>query len=148
MKRPLLLLATLLLIAPLVSIARAAEKPLGDFSDFTPLTNKDILEMVQRRVETQAIVQAIQSSPCTFDTFPPVLLEMKRRGVPEAVLVAMVEAPYGPSLQSTVKDDLIDEPIYHYAEQLKLMGVLTPSHGRRLQPARERRARASRPRRT
>jgi hypothetical protein len=143
-KRPLLLLAALLLIAPLVSVARAVEQPLGDSSDFTPLNNKDILEMVQRKVETQAIVLAIQSSPCTFDTFPPVLLEMKRRGVPEVVLVAMVEAPYGPSLQSISKDDLAEEPIYHYAEQLKAMGILSPSSGRRSQAARQSRARASR----
>lgn len=144
MKRHYLLLAAFLLLAPLASIALAG--PSLDDSGFTPLNNKDILEMVQRKVETQAIVLAIQSSPCTFDTFPPVLLEMKRRGVPEAVLMAMVEAPYGPSLQSISKDDLGEEPIYHYAEQLKAMGILTPPSGRRSQTARQSRARASRPR--
>jgi hypothetical protein len=147
-KRPLLLLAALLLIAPLTSVVRAVEHPSGDSSEFTPLNNKDVLEMVLRKVEMQAIVQAIQSSPCTFDTFPPVLLEMKRRGVPDAVLTAMVEAPYGPPLQSNSKDDLAEEPIYHYAEQLKAMGVLTPFSGRRSQTARQSRARVSRPRRT
>ena len=145
MKRHYLILAAFLLLAPLASIAVAG--PSLDDSDFTPLNNKDILEMVQRKVETQAIVLAIQSSPCTFDTFPPVLLEMKRRGVPEAVLVAMVEAPYGPSLQSISKDDLAEQPIYHYAEHLKTMGILTPPSGRRSRAARQTRARAARPRR-
>ena len=145
MKRHYLLLAAFLLVLPLASIAFAG--PSLDDSDFTPLNNKDILEMVQRQVEAQAIVLRIRSSPCTFDTFPPVLLEMKRRGVPESVLVAMVEAPYGPSLESISKDELGEGPIYHYAEQLKTMGILTPPTGRRSPTARQSRARASRPKR-
>lgn len=148
MKRPYLLLAAFLLVVPLASVADAfAGQFPGDSSDFTPLNNKDILVMVEQKLETEAIVQTIKSSACTFDTFPPVLREMKRRGVPEAILQAMVEAPYGPSVQSSSRDDLGEQPIYHYAEQLKQMGFLAPlSSGRGLQPSRQSRARASRPR--
>ena len=93
----------------------------------TPLSNKDIVVMVDRKIEAQAIIQTIKSSPCTFDTFPPLLREMKRRGVPDEVLQAMVEAPYGPSLQSRANhDENGDEPIYHYADQLKQMGFISP----------------------
>lgn len=145
MKTPYLLLAALLLIAPLATNATAFAGPLSDDSDFTPLNNKDILVMVERKVETDVIVRAIESSPCTFDTFPPVLREMKRRGVPEAVLQAMSEAPYGPSIKSSSRDDMGEQPIYHYAEQLKQMGFLTPlSTSRNLR--RQSRARASKPR--
>jgi hypothetical protein len=64
---------------------------------------------------------------------------MKRRGVPEAVLQAMVEAPYGPSVANSSKDDLSESPIYHYAEQLKQMGFLNPvPTGRGLAPIRSR----------
>ncbi len=118
MKRPYLLLAAFLLIVPLASVASAFGQFSDDPSDFTPLNNKDILVMVERKLEAETIVQAIKSSPCTFDTFPPVLREMKRRGVPEAVLQAMAEAPYGPSLKSSSRDDLGEQPIYHYAEHL------------------------------
>jgi hypothetical protein len=117
----------------------------GQTDNVTPLGNKDIVLMVDRKLEPEAIIKIIKSSPCTFDTFPPVLREMKRRGVPEAVLEAMLDAPYGPSLQSSSKDDLGEQPIYHYAEQLKQMGFLGPAaSGRRFQPSR--RARASRTR--
>lgn len=145
MKRHYLLLAAFLLIGSLASSAVAGPSP-DDSSEFTPLNNKDILAMVERRLETEVIVNAIKSSPCTFDTFPPVLREMKRRGVPEAVLQAMVEAPYGPSVKGSSRDDLGEQPIYHYAEQLKAMGFLTPSaSGRGLQPStRQGRTRASR----
>lgn len=149
MKRPYLLPAAFLLIALTASFAAAfpgnspGDSP-GD-SDFTPLSNKDILVLVERKVGTEAIIKAIKSSPCTFDTFPPVLREMKRRGVPEAVLQAMVDAPYGPSAERTNDDlgDLAQQPIYHYIDQLKLMGFLAPTtSGRRVPTARQSRARA------
>lgn len=108
----------------------------------TPLSNKDIVFMVDQKLDSEAIIKAIKSSPCTFDTFPPLLKEMKRRGVPDEVLEAMVEAPYGPSLQSRdTRDELGEEPIYHYADQLKQLGYITPiGTGRRSQPNRRTRA--------
>ena len=98
-------------------------------TDVTPLNNKDILSMVLNRVPEEKIITAIKSSPCTFDTFPPVLKDMKRRGVPDAVLQAMIEAPYGPSAQEKTKDELGQDgqPIYHYADQLRAMGYISPS---------------------
>lgn len=146
-KRHYLFFAAFVLMVPLVSVGSAFGQISDDSSEFTPLNNKDILVLVERRVETDEIVKTIKSSACTFDTFPPVLREMKRRGVPESVLQAMVEAPYGPSIKSSSKDDLGEQPIYHYAEQLKQMGFLTPlGSGRGLQSSRQRGARASRPR--
>ena len=121
----------------------------GD-TDVTPLNNKDILAMVQNNVPEEKILTAIKSSPCTFDTFPPVLKDMKRRGVPEAVLQAMVAAPYGPSTLDKSTDDLAreDQPIYHYADQLRAMGYISPSAvGRNGRYTPRSRARASRTRR-
>jgi hypothetical protein len=147
-KTPHLLLPALLFIALTASVAPAfpGNSPRGSSgeSDFTPLNNKDILMLVERNVDMETIIKAIKSSPCTFDTFPPVLREMRKRGVPEAVLQAMVEAPYGPSENSA--DDLAQQPIYHYIEQLKLMGFLTPTTSGRRVTTRQSRARASRPR--
>jgi hypothetical protein len=118
-------------------------------TDFTPLSNKDVLLMVQNHLTDEAIINAIKASPCTFDTFPPVLKDMKRRGVPDAVLQAMVEAPYGPSQKNlSVKDELGEQPIYHYADQLRQLGYITPStvgrSGFQRQNARTRAARTRR----
>jgi hypothetical protein len=124
-KKPILPLAMGLLLSLTPTMAAA---PSGE-TDITPLSNKDVLVMVQQRVSEEAIVKAIQSSPCTFDTFPPVLKDMKRRGVPESVLQAMIQAPYGPSASQTTagKDDLGEQPIYHYADQLRQLGYIAPS---------------------
>ena len=135
MKTQKLLLAATLLLTLLPSMAAAQS---GE-TEVTPLSNKDVLLMVEKKVEPGTIIKTIKSSPCTFDTFPPLLKAMKRRGVPQSVLLAMVEAPYGPSVANSSKEDLGEAPIYHYAEQLKQMGFLTPApSGRGLAPMRSR----------
>lgn len=133
------------LLATLMASSVAAQ---GDRPELTPLDNRSVVFMVQNSVPTEAIIKVIKVSPCTFDTFPPILREMKRRGVPETVLLAMLDAPYGPSIETRSPDSLGEEPIYHYAEQLKQMGVLTPAAPVRGIPSRRQgRARAARPRR-
>ena len=127
MRKPLLPMAMGLLLVLVPSLAQAGEP------EFVPLSNKDVLLMVQKHVSEDAIIKTIKSSPCTFDIFPPVLQDMKRRGVPDAVLQAMVEAPYGPSLQTTAansRDDQGQQPIYHYTDQLRQLGYLPPSTSR------------------
>jgi hypothetical protein len=87
--------------------------------DITPLSNKDIVSLVEKRVGADAIINAIKTSPCTFDTFPSVMKELKRRGVPDNVLQAMIDAPYGPAAGNLSTDDLDGPAIYHYTEQIK-----------------------------
>jgi hypothetical protein len=123
-KKAILLAIGLLLLTPSFVAALPSE------TDVTPLNNKDVLVMVQRHVPEETIIKAIKSSPCTFDTFPPVLKDMKRRGVSDAVLQAMIEAPYGPAAPNSsaaLRDELGEGPIYHYADQLKAMGYISPS---------------------
>lgn len=91
-------LGLLLTLTPAVALA------LGGENDITPLSNKDVLVMVQQHQSEEAIIKAIKTSPCTFDTFPPVLKDMKRRGVPDAVLQAMIQAPYGPAAQQAAAE--------------------------------------------
>jgi hypothetical protein len=121
-------IALFLLLTPSLVAAFSGE------ADVTPLSNKDVLVMVQNHLSEQAIITTIKTSPCTFDTFPPVLKDMKRRGVSDAVLQAMLEAPYGPSRQNAAaRDDVGEQPIYHYADQLKQMGYVVPTTSSRSQ---------------
>ena len=67
-----------------------------------PLTNADVIAMVKANLATEAIIAKIQVSRCHFDTNPSVLAELKYRGVPGPIIIAMVNAPYGaPRNQST-----------------------------------------------
>ena len=60
------------------------------------LRNNDVIRMVEQGEKSAQIISRIVTSHCNFDVFPPVLADLKRRGVPDTVLVAMKTAPYGP----------------------------------------------------
>ena len=57
------------------------------------LTNKDVLEMVRAGLVPEIIVAKIKATTCAFDTSPTVLKELKEAGVPDTVIVAMVQTP-------------------------------------------------------
>jgi hypothetical protein len=60
-----------------------------------PLHNKDVVEMVKTGLSTDIIVAKIKNSVSEFDTSPAALQELKAAGVPEPVILAMVQAPSG-----------------------------------------------------
>ena len=80
-----------------------------------PLTNNDVLRMVERGEKSAQIIPKILTSNCNFDVFPPVLVDLKRRGVPDTVLVAMKSAPSGPPSLSDV-----DSRISQLAKQVQI----------------------------
>lgn len=66
-------------------------------SSLRPLRNGDVLRMHKTGLKPGEIVAKIVTSPCNFDTFPPVLRELRMKGVPQAVIMAMTMVPYGPA---------------------------------------------------
>ena len=74
------------------------------------LRNGDVLRMVEENVEPELIVAKILTSPCNFDVFPPVLRDLRRRGVPEEVLRAMKAAPNGPPALAEVDPNVTPAP--------------------------------------
>jgi len=74
------------------------------------LRNSDVLRMVEDKVKPELIVTKILTSPCNFDVFPPVLRDLRRRGVPEEVLRAMIAAPNGPPALADVNPNLTPAP--------------------------------------
>jgi len=69
--------------------------PFALAQDITPLSNADIVTMVRAKLPAALIIEKINTSSCIFDTFPSVLAELKYKGVPDEVLMAMVKAPHG-----------------------------------------------------
>ena len=58
-----------------------------------PLTNEDILRMVESKLSTEVVVEKVKTSPCDFDTSPAALGRLKEAGVPDALLLLMVMSP-------------------------------------------------------
>lgn len=142
MKKWCLLLIALLLIGP-ATFPALADGPTQEGASVTPLRNRDVLNLVTRKFAPETIINLIKSSPCNFDTFPPVMQDLQRRGVPDLVLRAMLEAPYGPPADAQ-QEEASNELIYHYAEQLKQYNLATSAQGNRSSSQRQQRARTPR----
>ena len=56
------------------------------------LTNEDVVKMVQAGVSTELIMSRIRKSETEFDTSPSALAGLPRRGVPNEILLAMIES--------------------------------------------------------
>ena len=58
-----------------------------------PLSNDDVLGMVESGLAPEVVVEKIKGSPCDFDTSPAALARLKEAGVPDALLLLMVMSP-------------------------------------------------------
>src|SRR4030095_12792537 len=67
------------------------------------LRNGDVLQMVSAGMKSGDIIVKIFTSGLNFDVFPPVLRDLKWRGVPDTVLLAMRSAPTGPPLLASAQ---------------------------------------------
>jgi hypothetical protein len=59
------------------------------------LTNSDIVKMAKAGLSADIIRAKVKGSPCRFDTSPDALTRLKEEGVPQAVILAMIESPNG-----------------------------------------------------
>lgn len=57
------------------------------------LTNNDVVGMVKAGIGAEIIDAKIKAATCAFDTSPQALKELKDVGVPDAVVLSMVQAP-------------------------------------------------------
>lgn len=85
-----------LLLLPVSSIETPGQARKGQPRSTRILRNRDVLQMVRTGMKSDLIIANILTSSCNFDIFPPVLDDLKRRGVPENVLQVMSVVPNGP----------------------------------------------------
>jgi hypothetical protein len=97
-KLPWLLPVLLLASASAFAQTEAASPP-----SVLVLHNADVLRMVNEGIKPGEIIARIVTSSCVFDTFPPVMKDLTRRGVPDTVLVAMKMVPYGPPAMAVAR---------------------------------------------
>jgi len=57
------------------------------------LTDSDVVGMVKAGIGAEIIVAKIKTTSCSFETSPATLKELKDAGVPDSVILAMVQAP-------------------------------------------------------
>lgn len=99
-KRPLLFMAlavSVLIIISVINPTFAANSQRATYlqqqgQEATALTNNDVVEMVKAGLSTDIVVAKIKASVSKFDTSPAALQQLKSAGVPEAVILAMVQS--------------------------------------------------------
>src|SRR4029077_11202728 len=60
-----------------------------------PLTNANVLDMLNDDLSQEIVIDKIAASACEFDTSPDALKVLKATNVPDAVILAMIQAPTG-----------------------------------------------------
>src|SRR5262249_6433567 len=63
------------------------------------LSNQDVIEMVTSGLNTDIIISRIKGSSGAYDTAPTTLRQLKKTGVTEPAIMAMIE--YSPSIRKT-----------------------------------------------
>ena len=63
-------------------------------TDQKVLTNQDVLEMLKSGLPGEIVAAKIKTSHCNFATDMDTLKQLKDKGVPDSVVLAMVEAPH------------------------------------------------------
>jgi hypothetical protein len=115
-------LVALALLA-LASLALVAQESHG------PMTNADVLSLTKSGLGEQTIILAIGQGPTNFDTSPPTLIELKKAGVTDRVLNAMLSAskPPGSSQHATSHDSdpskLLDKALNAIGPREKLISI-------------------------
>lgn len=86
--------ATILLVS---AIAAAAQAQQGE----TPLTNSAVVKLVRAGFKEKTVIAIIHSRACRFNLEPDKLIELKRNGVSENIILAML----GQSESFSISDD-------------------------------------------
>jgi len=85
-----LLVALCLVFSASVPASQDTQTPQGTVK---PLTNANVLDMLNDDLSQEIVIDKIAASACEFDTSPAALKILKAANVPDAVILAMLQAP-------------------------------------------------------
>lgn len=76
-----------------------------------PLNNRDILNMRGMRLSDGVIIGKIKSSKCDFETSPAALQKLRLAGLPDQIILAMIQAPHASDEPAAKPVDTVDVTI-------------------------------------
>src|SRR5215470_2264637 len=110
--------------------------PLFAQENVIDLRNADVLNMIAAKVPADVIINRIETSRCYFDTFPPVISELRYKGVSEEILIAMVAAPVGrPTRKENTHSEAPQKSPSTVPAREKIELVTSDTHTNTLSPA-------------
>ena len=117
-----LLIAHQTLAAPFTARAQEAAKIIQPPQETgaRPLANADVLAMVRANLAPDVIIAKIKTSARNFETTPAALEQLKAGGVPDAVILAMLDATAATPAPEIVSPPVITPPPSSKALRVKL----------------------------
>jgi len=116
-KRPILTLTLLCLLLIVVGWLNPI------VAQTAPLTNQDVISMQKSELGAEIILAKIKNSRANFDTSPTALQDLKKEGVPDSVVLAMIEAmtpkPTAPALPVEKRPVDPSLPVYGSFNELR-----------------------------
>jgi len=84
------------------------------------LRNQDITALVKAGLTSEVIIAKIKTSACDFDTSPAALESLKAADVPDAVILAMVQAPHssGNSESTDSSQPTVDQILRRFTQAI------------------------------
>ena len=109
---PRLLLLSCLFVCSVV--AHAQTQPSTQTGDAGPLTNAAIIKLARAGFSEKTIIAIIGARPVRFDLAPDRLIELKKRGVSEKIILAMLARDNGTVLADDMPGDSLDnDPFFN-----------------------------------
>lgn len=69
-----------------------------------PMTNDDVLRLVRAGISTEVIIEKIRTSTCAFMTDTETLISLRKQGVPDAVISAMLTPAAKPPATEVLRE--------------------------------------------
>ncbi|HJU54904.1 MAG TPA: hypothetical protein VJ715_10040 [Pyrinomonadaceae bacterium] len=111
MKNPLIKLALVLALCFVSGVAALAQQ-----RSEAPLTNAAVIKLVRAGFKEKTVIAIIRSRPSSFDLAPDRLIELKRGGVSENIILAMLAMG---DMEFAAEDGWSDDPFFNDSARAK-----------------------------
>lgn len=92
-----------------------------------PLTNTAVMKLVRAGFSEKTVIAIIRSRPTRFDLAPDRLIELKKHGVSEHVILAMLARDGSVNMASDAGGDSLDDPFFDMDGVKRQRGTTQPS---------------------
>ncbi len=113
------LLVSLCLLGCAVAVSAQTTAPHAQTSDEGPLTNASVVKLVRAGFSEKTVITIIRARPARFDLAPDRLIELKKRGVSEKIILAMLARGDGVLLADDDAGGFDSDPFFNDGNRAK-----------------------------
>jgi len=133
MRKSFLLVAIGLLLMSTASLMISAPSPIAakniqqTQSRVAPLSNRDVIELLQAKLTPDEMIAKIRSSPANFDTSYAGLRALKDAGLQDAVIAAMMQVEKSGMMGPAANSDPLERPGVKGQQPQKAEQIVVPA---------------------